>query len=614
MRNSPVLYWLPEPTDWRNRLRAAETWSDLVALANLRLDFAKTNALDTVLRARFPGPPADAAGKPIRLALLGSSTTAHLAAGIRIAALRRGLHVVIYEGDYGQYFRELSQPSQSLVDFEPTMVLLALDAYHLTSGLSPSADAREADRFLREAQDTIAHCWKAARDHFKCPVLQQTALPVLPPTLGLNEARLPGSRSAMLDRINAWFRSASEAHGVDLVALDAFAARSGYDSWHDRGLWNRAKQEIIPSAGPMYGDLVGRLLAAKVGRSAKCLVLDLDNTVWGGVVGDDGPDGIVIGNGSPLGEAHLSVQRYAIDLAARGVVLAVCSKNDEANALEPFRSNPDMLLREKHLSGFAANWGDKPNNICQIAHSLALGLDSFVFLDDNPFERNLVRQELPMVAVPEVGEDPADYVQTLVDAGYFEATSITAEDRARTDQYQANMARDSLKARTTDLSSYLDKLEMRLTAGRIGGGGITRAHQLINKTNQFNLTTRRYSEDEVRATSNDDNALALQFRLVDRFGDNGVIGIVIGRREGTALNLDTWLMSCRVLGREVESATLNVVASQAEKLGVDHLIGEYVPTAKNGMVKNFFSDMGFQLLNDDGGKTRWRLAFSRIPT
>ena len=398
----------------------------------------------------------------------------------------------------------------------------------------------------------------------------------------------------------------ADEDGVDVLALDARVALDGLYAWHNPELWHRAKQEVSPAAAPMYGELVMRLVAAQRGRSYKALVLDLDNTIWGGVVGDDGVEGLVLGQGSALGEAFADFQDYARELSRRGVILAACSKNDENNALEPFERHPEMVLKRSDLASFVANWRDKPANLRAIAEQLNIGLDALVFVDDNPFERDLVRHELPMVAVPEISDDPTSYARTLADAGYFEAVSITDEDRARSGQYQGNRQRDALKARATDLDSYLHGLEMRLLWRRFDRVGLGRTVQLINKTNQFNLTTRRYTEADVLDVMRDDHAFGVQLRLVDRFGDNGIIGIVIGRlRDDADLLIDTWLMSCRVLGRQVEPTTLNLVAVLAKAHGARRLVGEYIPTAKNGMVRDHYARLGFSSLGEgSSGATR----------
>ena len=409
-------------------------------------------------------------------------------------------------------------------------------------------------------------------------------------------AQIPGSRNRIVARLNEALRSTAKEEGIHLVAVDAQIQKDGLKQWFDTALWHRSKQEITPSAAPMYGELVARILAALVGRSFKCLVLDLDNTVWGGVVGDDGVEGLVLGQGSALGEAYIAFQEYARELARRGVILAVCSKNDEVNAKEPFERHPEMVLKKEHISSFVANWNDKVHNIRLIAEQINIGVDSLVFVDDNPFERALVRQELPMVAVPEVSDDPTNFPQILADAGYFESITVTAEDRERTAQYQGNLQREALRSSTTDLPSYLRALEMKLIWRRFDDIGLARTVQLINKTNQFNLTTRRMTEEQVSALMADDRSFGLQLRLTDRFGDNGIIAIVIGKiQDGENLYIDTWLMSCRVLGRQVEPTTLNLIANQARKLGATRLIGEYIPTRKNGMVKEHYTRLGFTL-------------------
>jgi len=601
--------WLPEPpvaAEWRAALRQL-SWPAAVALAQARLDFIRTNQLDEMLRrALGDAIPPGLATKAVRLAILGSCTTAQLHPAIRVAGLRRNIHVTIYESDYGQYWQELTDPNSGLHAFAPTIVLLALDAHHLAAGLTAAVSAEEAEAALRDIQDRIGACWRLAREAFRCPVIHQTALPLHPALLGQNEYRLPGSKAAFIARLNAALRPMSDAEGVDLLAVDDRAARDGLAAWHDPGLWHRAKQEISPAIAPLHGDLVGRLIAAKLGRSFKCLVMDLDNTLWGGVIGDDGLEGIVLGQGSALGEAFVAFQGYARELSRRGVILAVCSKNDEANAWEPFDKHPEMVLKRTDIACFVANWSDKAANIRAIAGQLNIGLDSLVFVDDNPFERSLVRQELPMVAVPEIGDDPTRYADIVADAGYFEGLAVTQEDRARTGQYRGNALREAMRASATDLPAYLRGLEMQLIWRRFDRIGLARTVQLINKTNQFNLTTRRYTEDDVSAVMRDARGFGLQLRLLDRFGDNGIIAIVIGRMTAEDdLLIDTWLMSCRVLGRQVEPTTLNLVAERAKGLGARRLVGEYVPTGKNSMVRDHYEKLGFAVTwRDESGASR----------
>jgi FkbH-like protein len=596
------LQWLPDLPDWRRKLRALpeapDPWAAAMQLAQARLDFACTNALDQMLRRHHVGPPATSGTKPIRLALLGSSTLAHLHGAIRVGGLRRGIPIDIHENQYGQYFQELLDPQSALHRFQPNAALFAIDAHRLTDGLNLSADPQEAEAALNAIAAHLEQCWSLARQAGAGQVIQQTALDIFPALMGQNEHRLPGSPARFIAALNQRLRHMADAHGVDLLALDAAAYRDGIGAWHNPSLWHRAKQEVNPAMAPTYGDMAARLIAAAQGRSYTCLVLDLDNTLWGGVIGDDGLSAIVLGQGSPMGEGFLAVQLYAKNLSRRGIILAVCSKNDEANALEPFEKHPEMLLRRSDIAAFRANWDDKAANIRAIARDLNIGLESLVFLDDNPFERNLVRAQLPMVAVPEVpDDDPALIPGLLAAAGYFESRGITEEDRARTAQYQENRARDQLRATATDLDAYLRALDMHMVWNRFDQLGLQRIVQLINKTNQFNLTTRRHTEADIQALMNDPTSFGLQIRLTDRFGDNGIIAVVIGRATAPAtITIDTWLMSCRVLGRGVEATTLNLVASQARLLGAHTLIGEFIPTSKNAMVRDHYTKLGFTTL------------------
>jgi len=561
------------------------------------MDFTATAALDDLVRRKLAGEaPAGLATKTVRLAILGSSTLAHLHAGVRVAGLRREIWITSFEAEYGQYRQALLDPGSGLHAFRPDTVLFAFDAHHLAQGVHPRMDGEAAEAALKEAVDGIVSCWGLAQRAFGASVIQQAVLDVFPALMGGNEHLLPGSRSRFVRALNMALRQAAAAHGVDLLALDEAARVDGLRTWHDPALWHRSKQEVSPVMSPSYGELVARLVAARHGRSYKCLVLDLDNTLWGGVIGDDGLEGIVLGQGSALGEGYAAVQAHAKALAERGIILAVCSKNDEANALEPFERHPDMVLRRADIACFRASWDDKAANLRAIAGALNIGLDAMVFLDDNPFERNLVREALPMVAVPEWDDEPALVPRMLADAGYFESVGLTQEDRARTAQYQGNQARQALAADASDLEGYLRGLEMRLVWGRFDEVGLQRIVQLINKTNQFNLTTQRLSEAEVRAVMADPAALGLQMRLIDRFGDNGIVAVVIGRLDGEGgFAISTWLMSCRVLGRQMEQATLVLVVAEAVRMGARRLVGAYSPTQKNAMVRDHYERLGFSV-------------------
>ena len=536
----------------------------------------------------------------LRLALIGSSTLTHLAPAIRVAALRRGFWVEIFEGHYGMYHQELADPNSDLYTFRPDVVLIALDAHHVAGGESSSSAA---------ALETMQSCWALAKEQLGAAVIQQTVLPVMPVLLGNNEQHMTASPASIIAEVNEQLRPAAAKAGVHLLAVDTLAEMHGVRNWYDPGLWYRSKQEIHLAASPLWGDHVGRLLGALRGLSYKCLVLDLDNTVWGGVIGDDGLEGIQLGQGSAAGEAHLAFQNYALKLVSRGVILAVCSKNDDARARSAFESHPEMALRLKDIACFVANWQDKATNLRHIAKTLNIGLDALVFADDNPFERNLIRQELPMVAVPELPEDPALYIDAVAEAGYFEALVLTSEDRDRGQQYQANAERERMRESVTDMSSYLRGLEMRMIWLPFEPVGLSRVAQLINKSNQFNLTTRRYTEEDVNELMTDPSCLTLQLRLLDRFGDNGMIAVIIGRMvDGGTLEIDTWLMSCRVLGRQVEESTLNLIVERARTMGAQRLAGFYLPTSKNGMVKDHYGRLGFtQTSAGEDGCSSWLL-------
>ncbi|WP_323016314.1 HAD-IIIC family phosphatase [Castellaniella sp.] len=615
--------WLPKSNDWGLRLNAAfkgaaPAWPELVRLADEDLDFVQIARFDkrlsAVLAERVPEGYVQPATK---IALLGSSTLEHLVPGLRVGAIRQGFWPRFYVPDYGQYIQEMLDEKSDLNRFQPDVIVCALDHFHLLGDDISSLSVEAAEGRLQEALKTLVMLWTRAHERFGAQVIQQTLLPAQAPLMGHNEHLMGNSGLWLTHRLNSLIRKTAHERGVDVLSLDMLSACDGLDAWHDVRLWHRAKQYISPAAGPYYGEQVARLIRARRGGSAKCLVLDLDNTLWGGVIGDDGLAGIVLGQGSAEGEAFLAFQRYVRALSRRGVILAVCSKNDVKNAKQPFSSHPDMLLKLEDIACFVANWQDKASNLRYIAKTLNIGIDSLVFTDDNPFERNLIRQELPMVRVPELPDDPSFYVHTLARSGYFESVSLTSEDLQRSVQYQANLQRAALLEEQTDLGAYLNSLGMVLEWSRFNDTNLPRIVQLINKSNQFNLTTRRYTEEDVSLMMQADQGVFISLRLTDRFGDNGIIAVVMALADhshpqlSAALRIDTWLMSCRVLGRQVEQATLQVLVGLAKNAGVEHLIGEYLPTAKNGMVSDHYQELGFERLSEaTDGTTQWSLALN----
>jgi FkbH-like protein len=437
----------------------------------------------------------------------------------------------------------------------------------------------------------------------------QNFAPPVEQLFGSLDRALPGTLRNLIDGINRELAEFVLGSGDVLLDVAGLAETVGLADWHNTKLWNMAKFSFSDELIPLYADHVGRALAAIRGKSQKVLILDLDNTVWGGVIGDDGLEGIQIAQGDARGEAHLAVQRLALDLRQRGIVLAVSSKNNDEVAREPFEKHPEMLLKLEHIAVFQANWNDKATNIQAIAEELSLGLDAMVFLDDNPVERGLVRKLLPQVAVPELPEEPAYYARTLAAAGYFEAVAFATEDLKRAGFYQDNAKRANLQKQVGGVDAYLASLDMTITFQPFDATGRARIVQLINKSNQFNLTTRRYTDPEVAAAENDPAVFTLQVRLTDVFGDNGMISVVICRpAEAGAWQIDTWLMSCRVLGRKVENMVLRKILDHARATGIQKLIGTYRPTDRNKLVVDHYAKLGFtKTAEEESGLTRWEL-------
>ena len=504
-------------------------------------------------------------------------------------------------------------PHSALHRFAPQAVLFSLSAREAIAGVALSASAAEVDGAIGRFVSELRSLWRKAREIGGAAIIQQTFIDVSEPVFGGYDRMVPGAPATVIARLNDQMCEAAAADGVLILDVARASQRDGIDAWFDIGRWLQGKLEIAPQAAPLYGDLAARILAALRGLSKKCLVLDLDNTLWGGVIGDDGVDGIVLGEGSAAGEAHLALQRYAKQLKERGIILAVCSKNDAKIAEAAFSDHPEMVLRRSDFAAFEANWDDKAQNLKAIATRLNIGVDALVFVDDNPIERARVRQSLPMVAVPELPEDPAHYVRCLADAGYFEAIAFTADDRNRAEQYAANAEREALLGSAESMDDFLRGLNMSAVYGPFTAVDHARVVQLINKTNQFNTTTRRYASDEVSQIMDDPNSLTLQFRLVDRLGDNGLVSTMILRPapdDDDALEIENWIMSCRVFGRELEFEAMNVAVEAAKERGVRAFVADYIPTAKNGVISKLYPGLGFTEVDraaPASGATRWRL-------
>jgi FkbH-like protein len=613
-----MMNWLPIARDFRGDLRAAldqakptDALEGLASLAACRLGFLETVQLDRAL-ARL-GLKEAPGFLPVRLAVLASSTSDHLPPAIRVAGLRRKLLIDVHAGTYGQYRQDLLDPASTLHRFQPQAVLFSLTAREAIAGIALAATAAEVDNGIARFTAELRSLWRKAREIGDAAVIQQTFIDVSEPVFGGYDRIVPGAPATIIARLNDQVCEAAARDGVLILDVARASQRDGIDAWFDVGRWLQGKLEIAPQAAPLYGDLAARILAALRGLSKKCLVLDLDNTLWGGVIGDDGLDGIVLGEGSAAGEAHLALQHYAKQLKNRGVILAVCSKNDAKIAEVAFRDHPEMVLRRSDIAAFQANWDDKAQNLKAIASRLNIGVDSLVFVDDNPVERARVRQSLPMVAVPEMPDDPAHYVRSLADAGYFEAVAFTADDQSRAEQYAANAEREALLETAESMDDFLRGLKMTAVYGPFTAVDHARVVQLINKTNQFNTTTRRYAGHEIARMMEDPKAVTLQFRLLDRVGDNGLVSTMIlrpTRADDEVLEIENWVMSCRVFGRELEFEAMNIAVDAARERGVRALVADYTPTAKNDVISKLYPSLGFTEVAQPAsakGTTRWRL-------
>lgn len=613
------LGWLPrKPDDFVGLCKAAlddpaDLGARLRGLAGYALDgndFERMAKL--VARARKQGLSLDPL-TPFRLGIISNATTSFVAPALVATALRHGIALEVVEADYGQVQQEALSPTSRINEAAPDAVLLAIDHRGLPVTPSPG-DGEAAAKSVRACIDHIAAARAGIHTNSGAICILQTIPRPVSPLFGSLDFALPGTWRSIIDAVNREL-AASLAGTADLLFDVADLAETvGLAEWHDATMWNMAKLPFAPAFVPLYADHLCRIIGAMRGKSRRCLVLDLDNTLWSGVIGDDGLEGIVIGEGDPTGEAHLSVQRAALELRGRGVVLAVSSKNNDEVAREPFRRHPDMLLKENHIAVFQANWNDKATNIKAIAQELSLGEESFVLLDDNPVERGLVRRLLPKVAVPELPEDPAYYARTLLASGLFEAVAYSTEDRQRADFYQDNARRVALERQAGDVEAYLASLAMEIEFRPFDEIGRARITQLINKSNQFNLTTRRYTEAEVAAAQADPDCFTLQVRLSDTFGDNGMISVIICRRAGRDWTIDTWLMSCRVLNRKVETAVLMELLDQAQARGIERLLGVYRPTERNDLVRDHYAKLGFaQVATQPDGTTEWILDVASAP-
>ncbi len=565
------------------------------------------DALDYSSLIKDAGTIAVSAGsKPMKLAILADCAVQQLATLLKTLAARNGVALDVYEGGYDSIDLEILNPESALYSFGPQYLIVLMCGEKLKSRLYDAADRRS---FAADTVGRIENLWRAFGTRSSATIVQSTFVLPSERAFGNYELKVADSVGAIFTEINYQLaQRARSAKNVLLNDVDFLAASIGRRQWLDGRLWSMAKIPCRLEHMPRLAQSLLDTVLAAAGVFTRCVVLDLDNTLWGGVIGDDGLEGIALGEFDE-GEAFVAFQKFLKELKRRGILLAVVSKNEHANAILPFKEHPCMVLKEEDISAFVANWDNKADNIRLVQKTLNIGFDSFVFLDDNPFERNIVREHVPNVIIPELAEDPSSYVETLADLNLFETAAFSEADLQRAAQYREEAQREIIKTQFTNVNDYLASLGMQIKLERFNAFNLPRIAQLIQRSNQFNLMTRRYGEAACEAMMKDKACAPLTLKLSDKFGDYGLISVVILKPAGEALEIDEYLMSCRVLQRGVEGFAMNNIFAYAQRLGAKRVVGHYLPTAKNDMVKNFFKSFGFEKVGEvDGGGSKWALA------
>lgn len=541
-----------------------------------------------------------------RIAILGGSTTAEVRDMLELFLLHAGIRPVFYESEYNRYFEDVMFPESGLKDFRPEIIYIHTTNLNIRRFPALNESCEAIEELLAGEMNRFSGLWERIERDYGCPVIQNNFELPHYRILGNLDAYDTHGRTAFIGMLNYRFAGEAEKRkNLHLNDINYLSAWFGLERWHDRLFWYSYKYAMNYEAIPLLADSVASIIRGICGKAKKCLVLDLDNTLWGGVIGDDGLQGIRIGKETPEAEAYTEFQRYVRELKERGVLLAVCSKNDETNAREGF-AHPDSILSADDFAAFTANWNPKHENIRDIAYMLNIGIDSLVFADDNPVEREIVRAQLAEVTVPELGSDIVKYIDILDKTGLFETVSLSADDLQRNMFYVANTERAKQQEQFASYDEFLRSLKMVAEIAPFSPIYLDRITQLTNKTNQFNLTTRRYTLSEIQAMADDDSYITLYGKLRDKFGDNGLVSVIAGIKKENELHIDLWLMSCRVLKRGMETAMLDALVARARKCGLKAIVGYYFPTAKNGMVKNLFHEMGFRKLQENS----WHLDIS----
>ena len=552
-----------------------------------------------------------------KVAVLGGSTTHDIIRILDLFLLDQGIEAEFYESEYAQYWQDAMFENQELTAFAPDLIYIHTTSRNITMYPALRDDTELVEEKLHRQYQHFEQMWKKLEQTYHCPVIQNNFEYPGYRLMGNREAVDIHGRISFISRLNMMFADYAGTHdNFYLNDINYVAASYGLDRWADASYWHMYKYAMSMQAIPEFAFNLSHIIKAIFGKNKKALVMDLDNTLWGGIVGDDGPENLELGQETPMGQVYQEFQSYVKAHKELGVLLNVNSKNDYENAVAGL-NHPDGVLKPEDFIVIKANWETKSRNISEIASTLNIGKDALVFVDDNPREREIIRQQIPEAAVPEMtdGENlaPDQFVRILDKNGYFEVISLSEDDRKRNEMYKANALRKSQEESFGDYKEFLKSLEMKGTIRQFDAIHFSRIAQLTNKSNQFNLTTRRYTQSEIEQIAADPGYITLFGRLKDKFGDNGVVSLIIGKSEGKMLKVELWLMSCRVLKRDMEFAMMDALVAECRKRGIDTIMGFYYRTAKNTMVKDFYGMMGFDRIGDgpSEGDSEWKFAIPK---
>lgn len=542
-----------------------------------------------------------------KIAILGGSTTNDIKLCMELFLLNYGIEPEFYESEYNQYYQDAMFPPGELIDFAPDIIYIHTTNRNITAYPAMSDNAQIVDRMIDAEHRKYSAMWDNLANTFHCPIIQNNFEKPLYRLLGNMDATDLHGKVNYISRLNHLWAEYAQTHKEFYICdIDYISADFGLSAWHDLDYWYMYKYALSLQAIPYLSFNVANMIKSIFGKNKKGFVLDLDNTLWGGVIGDDGVDNIELGPEEAVGQAYLEFQQYLKEHQQLGVILNVNSKNEEANALAGLR-HPDGVLKPEDMIVIKANWEPKDRNFLQIANELTLLPESLIFVDDNPAERNIVAEQIKGVSAPEIGF-VQDYIKVLDRSGFFEATILSADDAKRNQMYKENAERAQQEAKFENYKDYLLSLNMKAAIKPFEPVLMARIAQLSNKSNQFNLTTKRYTQDEIEAVAADAAYIDLYGRLEDKFGDNGVVSVVIGHQRETVVDIDLWIMSCRVLKRDMEFAMMDEFVSICKFRGIKKVIGHYYPTEKNGMVREFYGLHGYKKVSEDAaGNAVWEL-------